>query len=292
MNHNELTSEIPEIICSELNLKENLTEYIRVLNDKYLYLKIEITRNDSPSIHFRIEGDIEDKNILILYNGAYNGTAERKQKPVFQRSSWIKDLKALSINIDDPTILLGNGCIIGWGQGTLEDYYSLYFNNYLQTIYEVLNISALRNKIHFGSSAGGYQAVVGASLDIGSRAIICNPQIDWTSYFLLSHVDRLRNISFKGFSISALQAMHPDRVNCMKFAKKNRNFPSIDYYVNSQFSHDIQNQLNHFVNEIGLGENQELLHGKEFQIHITHESRGHNPPGKDDTVKLIQYRFL
>ena len=147
MNHNELTSEIPEIICSELNLKENLTEYIRVLNDKYLYLKIEITRNDSPSIHFRIEGDIEDKNILILYNGAYNGTAERKQKPVFQRSSWIKDLKALSINIDDPTILLGNGCIIGWGQGTLEDYYSLYFNNYLQTIYEVLNISALRNKI-------------------------------------------------------------------------------------------------------------------------------------------------
>lgn len=282
---------IVTIICSETDLKDRLSEAVSSQNGN-LCLQIEVNRGDRQSIFYRIEGDACNPNVLILYNGAYSGTVERKNQPVFQRCTWVSDFGCLVINIDDPTIRLGKDCVIGWGQGTLEDYYSLAFNKFLKEIYLCLGVEETRNKIHFGSSAGGYQAIVGASLDRGSRAIVCNPQVDWTNHFLTSHVDRLRNVCFKGFSIAAIKAMYPERANCMVFARRNRNIPSVDFYVNAQFAHDIRHQLTCFVDVLGAAESVDLLQDRDFEIYVTHASRGHNPPGKDDTIKYIQRRFV
>lgn len=291
MIENNTESTVLTITCNESTIKDRLQEVV-VSQNGQLCFQVEVQRENKQSIFYRVEGEVRSPNILILYNGAYSGTIERKDKPVFQRSTWVADFGCLVINIDDPTIRLGKDCVIGWGQGTLEDYYSIEFNKFLQEIYLCLGVENSRNRIHFGSSAGGYQAIVGASLDQGSRAIVCNPQIDWTEHFLTSHVDRLRNVCFKGFSISAIQAMYPERANCMVFARKNKNIPSVDFYVNAQFAHDIRHQLTHFVGVLGAAESVDLLKDKEFEIYVTHASRGHNPPGKDDTIEYIQRRFV
>lgn len=283
---------LQKIICRDNSFEQDIEQHPDILTNRYICSQIEIVRNSGLSLFYRIEGNLDSENILILYNGAYSNTIERKSEPVYQRCTWVADFDCLVINIDDPTIRLGKDCVIGWGQGTLDDYFSVSFNYFLQKIYKFLRIEESRNRIHFGSSAGGYQAVVAASLDYGSRAIVCNPQIDWTKHFLTSHVDRLRNMSFKGFSVEALQTMYPDRCNCITFAKKHGNIPSIDFYVNAQFAHDITNQLGCFIDELGSFDSQSLLKDRDFEIYITHASRGHNPPSKDETISYVKRRFI
>lgn len=291
-NINEESQILQHIICDETSFDDDIHNHTSVMSDGYLCVKIEVKRDNKPSIYYRIEGAVNSKNILILYNGAYGKTVERKSEPVFQCATWVDDFGCLVINIDDPTIRLNRECVIGWGQGVLDDYFSIHFDKYLQKIYKFLQIEKNINRIHFGSSAGGYQAIVGASLDKGSRAVVCNPQIDWTKHFIAFHVDRLRNMSFHGYSIEALQTMHPDRCNCMSFAKNNGNIPSVDFYVNGQFAHDVTNQLNEFINILGSYGATELLEGKNFEIYITHALRGHNPPDKEETISYIKRRFV
>lgn len=246
--------------------------------------------DDDVKFYIRISGSIKSNNILVFYNGAVDLSKKKEKEYVFQRSSWDRDFDALVINVDDATARLASDIVIGWGQGNLDKYYSSYYNKYIQDILASLP-SVNLNKLHIGSSAGGYQAIVGASYDIGSRAIVFNPQIDWSHHFYLGHSDRLRNISFKGYSFESLRSMYPYRLNCILMAIKLGNIPSIDYYVNTAFSHDVDNQLIHFVKSL-YGQT-DLLIKKEINISMySNIVLGHNPPMKDDTIKYIKKRMV
>ena len=277
--------ELSNISCTLVSLGNDLESYISSLEKNYIKVLLEIIEKDE-TYYFRIEGSLSDQNCIILYNGAAD--IAKKESPIFQRSSWVKDIEGLVINIDDPTVRLRKDIVLGWGQGKIDDYYSINFNNILQKILLALKKENL-NRIHFGSSAGGYQAIVGAALDKGSRAVVCNPQIDWTHHFFEKHITRIREVTFKNYSIEALRSMYLHRLNCIEMAIRLSNLPSTDYYVNSSFIHDMDNQLRYFIDSISGFKAKELLEGKEINIHVYHDAKtGHNPPSKVKTIGFIK----
>ena len=44
------------LTCEESSLMQTLKQYISQHNDNYLRFRIEVKKDNSPSIHFRIEG--------------------------------------------------------------------------------------------------------------------------------------------------------------------------------------------------------------------------------------------
>ncbi len=276
---------IEDIEIIRVNYSPNIITY-SLLSEciKNDYIKVILSIIDNGVTYYiRIEGNIHNDKCIIFYNGAAD--INRKDKPIFQRSSWVNEINALVINIDDPTIRLSHDLVLGWGQGTLENYYSEKFNIYLQDILNSFN-KPIVNRLHVGSSAGGYQAIVGSSFDVGSKALVLNPQIDWSHHFFMSHADRLRNIAFKNYSFDALKSMYPHRLNCLDMAIANGNIPSIIYYVNTAFAHDIDNQLVIFLDRLKGKSN--LLKDKTIDIRMyNNEKEGHNPPLKDKTIKII-----
>lgn len=266
-----------------------IKSYLETLKNKDVRFILNVIENNIEYF-FRVEGSLISKNCIIFYNGAVD--IEKKDKPVFQRSSWVSDFESLVINIDDPTVRLRKDIVLGWGQGLLENYFSMNFDRFLQEILSSLIIRDT-NRIHFGSSAGGYQAVIGSSLDKESRAIICNPQIDWTRHFFENHSNKIRDVSFKSYSIEALRVLYPERLNCLEMALKIGNIPNIDYYVNSAFTHDLENQLNYFMSIISSNRASMYTENKDINIHISHNKKfGHNPPDKIETIKYIKRRMI
>lgn len=271
------------------SLETKLDSYLKSIKNNYVKAVLEIVEED-VSYYIRLEGSTLDKNCIILYNGAVD--IDKKDKPVFQRSSWVNDIEGFVINIDDPTVRLRKDIVLGWGQGKIDNYFSIKFNIILQKILMVMSFQNV-NRIHFGSSAGGYQAIVGAALDKGSRAIVCNPQIDWTHHFFEKHITKIREVTFKNYSVEAIRSMYLHRLNAMEMAIYISNIPSVDYYVNSSFTHDMNNQLRHFIDSISSFRAKRLLEGKEMNIHVYHdEKNGHNPPSKYKTISFIKKHII
>lgn len=263
--------------------------YLEMLSSKDIKFILNIVENNIEYF-FRIEGSLNSKNCIVFYNGAVD--IAKKDTPVFQRSSWALDFESLVINIDDPTVRLRNDIVLGWGQGLLENYFSMNFDRFLQELLSSLNMQNT-NRLHFGSSAGGYQAVIGAALDKESRAIICNPQIDWTKHFFENHSNKIRDVSFKSYSVEALRVLHPERLNCLEMALKIGNIPNIDYYVNSAFTHDLENQLNYFISIVSSNRASIYTENRDVNIYISHNKKfGHNPPDKIETIKYIKRRMI
>lgn len=277
---------------AEIVYEENAIKHL--LNTHIIENRVELSfsvLDEEVKFYLRVEGDVTSKNVIIFYNGAIDLERKKDKGFVFQRSTWAKDFDALVINVDDATTRLSSDIVLGWGQGSLEKYYSAYYNKYVQDILEVMTSESL-NRLHVGSSAGGYQAIVGAAYDQGSRAIVFNPQIDWSHHFFPGHMDRLRNIAFKGYSFEALRSMYPWRLNCVDMAIRLHNIPSVDYYVNAAFMHDVDNQLMQFMFAIRRA-GAEMLLGKEINTHMYYDaSAGHNPPTKDVTVEFVKRRLL
>ncbi|MBQ9259284.1 MAG: hypothetical protein IJ187_05480 [Neisseriaceae bacterium] len=271
----------------EISIKEQIeNQLLKKLQGDYVCVQINF-HIENNIFYLRLEGSLSAQQCVVLYNGAV--LLDKKNNGIFQRSTWVKELEAFVINVDDPTVRLHKDMALGWGQGTLNNYFSIKMAQNVQLLLEVLNLTTTQ-RVHFGSSAGGYQAIVGGSLDTGSRVVVVNPQIDWTHHFVQSHINRLLQVSFSHFTVEALQANYPERVNCLKFVKMQKYIPCIDYYVNASFPHDIKNQCSLFIDFIA--ENAHLFEQQKFRLFVYNDKKaGHNPPDKNTTIKYIKNAF-
>lgn len=223
--------------------------------------------------------------LLVTYNGAI----QRSKAPegiVFQRSSWLEEFESSVIQFADPSLVLHKNAQIGWGQISRDHMAMFDYMKLLRRLREILNLPAAKNTLHFGSSAGGFQALVAASLDKGANAFVNNPQLDWTLYDR-RHVEKVF-INLFG-SVEAGETFVNEnawRKSVLEFFDYSGHFPNSQIYINAASPTDFEVQLPAFLEK--LAEADKFTSRDILQLNLYKDPvSGHNPMNKQRTIRLV-----
>lgn len=223
--------------------------------------------------------------LIILFNGAI----DRKRAPdgrVFQRSSWVNELDANSLFIADPALVKRESGTIAWSQVDAENWGGNLFPQLVQAVADRLEIEPTK-RLYFGSSAGGYQALVCAAADKGSSALVNNPQTDWTRYVSKSAVNATLKASFgDDHSLARLLRDAPERCRVVEWFLACKNIPSFTYLLNTASRSDVVDMAAPF--ERALVTLMPKIPGTEWSMHRYHNKpTGHSPLPRPATVGWI-----
>src|SRR5699024_4576952 len=213
-------------------------------------------------------------------NGAVN--PEVKTPPIYMRSSWIDEIEASCIFLDDPTVHKEN-MRLGWGQGTEEHFALEEIAIILEKLFEKFKFEN-ENIFFYGSSAGGFMSAYYSILIKGSTAIINNPQTMVLNY-LAPYVKRMLNYSYGINKIEEVPENLIYRLDLVEAMKHYQSVPKRLYYLQN-YSHDgdVEKHLNPFLDKLKINE-------IEFKglclINYFNKNLGHNPLSKVTTLKYI-----
>ncbi len=119
------------------------------------------------------------KKLIVMLNGAINRSIS--QPPVFQRKTWLEYMPYNVLIIPDRTVEINNSLELGWYLGKSNCDYIHSIAKLVTNTANELNIE--NESISFyGSSGGGYAAIILSTLLIGSNSISINPQTILKSY--------------------------------------------------------------------------------------------------------------
>ncbi|WP_231699786.1 MULTISPECIES: prolyl oligopeptidase family serine peptidase [Corynebacterium] len=225
------------------------------------------------------------RNVLAAF---YNGALVRAKAPdgiVFQRSTWLDDINADSIHIADPTLVQNTRLTIGWGQGSLERWAIPDYVTILNHVREAFDLADSAHTLHYGSSAGGFQAAATATLDRGSYALVNNPQLDWSRY-AAAYVNALLRDVFEGRTAEQAKEEFAWRINIVSLFAKENYIPPMEMLTNIASDGDFNNHFIPFLNELRDID----VENKTPTVTVSpysDKNLGHNPLGKNQTLKAI-----
>lgn len=225
-----------------------------------------------------------DDRLLVTYNGAL----QRSKAPdgiIFQRSSWLEGFNSSVVQIADPALVKETRLQIGWAQYSREQWAIENMAKVLDRVREVFNLQVASSTLHYGSSAGGFQAIAMATLDAGSQALANNPQLDWSRY-VESFVNALRRQVFDGEDMEKIKDEAPWRVSVADLFEFAGYLPETSIFTNIASSGDLERQLVPFLSSLATSR----LTGTDSRVHVhayAHEGLGHNPLPKPKTIEII-----
>ncbi|MDU4730085.1 hypothetical protein ACKFRK_03635 [Corynebacterium kefirresidentii] len=228
------------------------------------------------------------KNSVDALLVTYNGAIQRSKAPdgiVFQRSSWLDEFEATVIQIADPTMLKNRRLQIGWAQFSDEEWAISAYYEVIQALRERFDLVGSDKTLHYGSSAGGFQAVCCAAMDRGSTALVNNPQLDWSLYNERFVNTLLREV-FHGSKVDLVRSEQPWRVNVIDLFEYLGYVPKTEVLLNIASPGDVEQQLKPILSRLetfrSLGKNPTFSFNFYFDANM-----GHNPLGKPYTIQII-----
>lgn len=238
--------------------------------------------SNGVKFEFIIKRRIKSENLIIFGSGAYN--INKLSPPIFQRYSWNNDFDENIIYFNDPTLYLAD-ITLGWGYGTRE----IHYLNIIYKIIEKLTISMKiekRNSIIYGSSGGGFMAIILATLLKGSTALVNNPQTDISKYHL-SQIRKLFDEIYSNEDIDNIFKLNKDRINVVDFFFKEEYVPKIVYYQNMACEFDMKNQFYPFIENMKRVEEKYFFQPIDIRLYFNKEEN-HNPLSKNKTINIIK----
>lgn len=220
---------------------------------------------------------------VVLSNGAVD-LQRSGGAPVFQRSSWWRQIGAHQIYVCDPGTVGADALSLSWGQ-VAEEYWAVPdLSRAVQALSSVLGVSDARDRLYFGSSAGGFLSLGMAAHDDGCRVVVNNAQFDWTRW-MAGAVNRLRAARFGNALPADLRAKYPHRTDVLNLLGDSRGGPSsVSYLVNLASRHD--SAVDAARARRFLRENPE--YANRFRIiGYRDEVAGHNPLPQPQTLAWI-----
>lgn len=239
----------------------------------------ELKEWDYPN-HFFSYFKTESSNLVVMLQGAVDRT--KVQLPVFQRWSWAEDIEASVLILNDPT-LFGNDLRLGWWQGSEEHYAIPSACEFIKLVVEKLGFS-LKDVLLFGSSTGGFSALMMAGHLQGSMAIVNNPQTNIMKY-REEHIQYFLQTKFRGMSPKEAFDRYPTRFSVSEFFKGIHYIPRIVYYQNVKDPFHFETQYIPFVRELY----QSAIDPNEFQSVLYTHDWGHFPLERVKTVSIINH---
>lgn len=252
---------------SSLNLSlEKEYELVVTLNEIDYYLMVYLK-------------DLNDK-FLIMSNGAVDPS--KKAPPIYMRSSWIDQINASCIFIDDPT-LHNTDMRLGWGQGNRENFSLENISYILKELFKNFNVHD-KNIYFYGSSAGGFMSLFYSILFPESTAIVNNPQTKVLNY-LAPYVKKMLLNSYGIKDINNVDDEILYRLDINEAIKHYNIIPKKIYYLqNFLCENDLDNHVTPFLND--LKKDNIEIRGLHF-VNYFRENLGHNPLPQRITLQYI-----
>ncbi len=224
--------------------------------------------------------------LVVFYNGAVD--VEKTPLPVFQRWSWLEKLPYSAMVISDPTIEQiarekSGKSHIGWYQGDCDGFVLEQIVEHIKKTIHKLDIEE-SNVLFYGSSAGGFAALVSASLLQRSKACVINPQVDVLQYHK-KHVDKL--LAYLGTDKEETLKKKEHYLDAIKYFERNDNFPQV-YYKQNELDQD------HYIKHYNYFKDAYVKRGYEKRLHsvITSDERGHSAiPLYEEALEDIEKTF-
>lgn len=223
-----------------------LSENVRLAGDTGFRFILEYRGFNFP-ILIKVSKNNSD-TLLITYNGAI----DRSKAPngmVFQRSSWLDRLEATVISLADPT-LLKHPITLGWGQLDGTAFAPELFAEIIEKLRGLAELPKPSRTLHFGSSAGGFQAFATACFDQGSKVLVNNPQFDWLKYDLKGPVNAVLEQVYQGKTSQHLLDEAPWRVRIWDLFQKVSFIPDSTIEINIASHNDFIVQFEGFKNAL------------------------------------------
>ncbi|WP_156523334.1 hypothetical protein [Kocuria sp. ICS0012] len=226
------------------------------------------------------------QRVAILSNGAVDQALANRQA-VFQRSSWYNEISHHQIYVSDPATGAPDFLSLAWGHVTEEHWAVEAIGRAVKAVAARLGVVDCRQRVYFGSSAGGFMSLALLAEDPGARAVVNNAQFDWTRW-MPTGVNALRHARFGSKLPAAIRELHPLTSNVLSLLVHKNHPVTIDYHVNVASVHDHQQDLPLF--EAFVRDHPELC--GDVRIHkYAHFAHGHNPMPKPDTLRIINHAF-
>ena len=147
------------------------------------------------------------EKLFIMLHGAVDRV--KTPLPVFARWNWGKTLGGHVLAVCDPTLNLDEGLRLGWFLGRVGMNPTRTLIATANRVRELLKIDASR-MIFYGSSGGGFAALIaGSSMDVG-RVVCINPQTDVSNYYPKA-VARIALVFGEQLSVAECRAQHLTR---------------------------------------------------------------------------------
>lgn len=220
--------------------------------------------------------------LVIAFNGAVRRTPGKDPQEIFQRRTWVNDIEADILFLADPTLQADNRISIGWGQGTPGHYANPALAQTARFVAECLNIPPAA-RLYFGTSAGGFQALQAAARDEGCRALVNNPQIDWTKY-MPTFVNTISRYSYEELPTEDIASDYPDRVSVGHAFAAFAHTPRTRCLINAASKNDALAQLPALVNALPAQAGERSC----FDVSLYSDVRGgHNPLPRLATTTAI-----
>jgi hypothetical protein len=178
-------------------------------------------------------------------SGAMNYLEKRINPPYIERHSWVNDLEDSIIYYSDPTLYLGDHLLVGWGQGTIDRFYIKDIAAILEKLIAKTQISP-SNVLFYGSSAGGFMALILAGYIKESVALVNSPQTCLTKW-LKTPVKQVFELSYPKLSEQEIMSLYPERINVMKFYKHIKYVPKVYYLQNAYCELDMVDHVIPFI---------------------------------------------
>ena len=222
------------------------------------------------------------ERLVVLNDGAVN--LERSaRRPVFQRSSWWMDIQAHQIYVCDPGTVGEQAMPINWLQLPHPQWRVKEIVMAIVRLSRVLGTPLPHQRLYYGSSAGGFATLLELAYDRQARAVVNNPQIDWTRW----HAHQVKPVlesRFPGRNAQQVRERMPKRAICLQNLADSGTRARVDYWVNMASAHDRDVQLP--VTQAFLRENPEIC--ADFSLHMYfNEVQGHNPMSKEKTLEIL-----
>lgn len=195
--------------------------------DQPTRLDVDLGRGILPLLVVRREA----QKSVTLFDGPVDLTTSFGV-PAFQRSGWWKEIPWHQIHVADPGSVGPQALKTTWGQLDLDTSAMADAAKVVQQLATLLGVPRAVDRSYFGSSSGGFWAWNAALLDPGSRTVVSNPQIDWTTWSP-SLVTGLLERRMGGIDIGAFRRRHPQRCNVLEAWQAAGEPIRVDYWVNT-----------------------------------------------------------
>jgi len=223
--------------------------------------------------------------LTVLNNGAVD--LKRSQgRPIFQRSSWWQEINTHQIYVCDPGTVGTDALPLNWMQGTPPLWVNSQITKSVRIIAAQLGIRDPKKRTYFGSSAGGFAALLQFRADKQAMCLINNAQFDWTRWYA-HQVTPVLQRHFSGRTAADVRRYWPYRANALEHLLRTPGPLRVDYHVNMASSYDAKIQLPIF--ESFFSSNPSSCGSVNVCRYYDNE-QGHNPLHKEATLDFLNSR--
>ncbi len=210
------------------------------------------------------------------------------KNPIFHRWSWFKQFPNYNfICVSDPSLYLydvpGGWFLSGEGEDLI-----LQISNFLESILKKINSSA-SDSVFYGSSMGGFGAMMAASEMRGASVLAEVPQTDLRNYSIKSAIKMIEDEIFSGIKLVDLDPKMNKMISVADRFLQNSTVPEI-HLVTNPTDEGFEQCIDFIKNTVSIS--RDVEYRGNVKLEILPENLGHNPMHSSELIPRIHKVFV